>query len=359
MALALRLARRGLGRVAPNPAVGCVIVRDGVVVGRGWTQPGGRPHAEVGALAAAGEQARGATAYVTLEPCSHHGKTPPCCDALIDAGVARVVVAVQDPDGRVNGQGLARLKQAGITVTTGLCETEARTLNEGFMLAKTAGRPVVTLKMATSLDGKIATKTGNSKWITGDAARRYGHLLRASHDAIMVGVGTALADNPSLTCRIDGLLDRSPVRIVADTRLSLPLTSELVKTARQVPVWIVTVPGNDPDRLEAFRDLGVEIIEVKPSESGFAHMKTALDVLAQRGITRLLVEGGSHLQASLVKEHLADYLMWFRAAKIIGGDGISALQSIGLTNVGLAPSLELLETRRVGGDQLEKYLLRK
>ena len=358
MKMALRLAKRGLGRVAPNPAVGCIIVKDGHVVGRGWTQVGGRPHAEVVALAQAEEKAVGATAYVTLEPCSHHGKTPPCCDSLIRAGITRVVSALQDPDERVNGHGIEKLRDAGIDVTEGICESEAIDANLGFIYSKTIDRPLVTLKMATSIDGKIATSTGNSKWITGPLARQYGHVLRAQNDAILIGTGTALTDDPSLTCRVRGLEQYSPIRIVADSRLRLPLTSALVKSAGDTSVWIVTVPGNNPDRVAAFEDLGVKIIEVLPAETGFPDMKLALNALSVQGITRLLVEGGSHLQASLVKEGLADRLMWFRAGKLIGGDGIPALQSIGLKDVASAPALELMETRRLGDDLLESYLLR-
>lgn len=358
MRMALRLGRRGLGHVAPNPAVGCVIVKDGHVVGRGWTQAGGRPHAEVVALAQAEENAVGATAYVTLEPCSHYGRTPPCCDSLIRAGVARVVSALQDPDERVNGHGIEKLREAGIEVTEGVCESDAIEANLGFIYSKTIDRPLVTLKMATSLDGKIATRTGSSQWITGTEARRYGHVLRAQNDAILIGTGTALTDDPSLTCRVRGLEQFSPIRVVADSRLRLPLTSALVKTAKDTPVWIVTVSGNNPDRVAAFEDLGVKIIEIDPAETGFPDMKFALNALATGGITRLLVEGGSHLQASLVKEGLVDRLMWFRAAKLIGGDGIPALQSIGLKDIASAPALEMIETRRLGDDLLESYRLR-
>ncbi|MCK5275514.1 MAG: bifunctional diaminohydroxyphosphoribosylaminopyrimidine deaminase/5-amino-6-(5-phosphoribosylamino)uracil reductase RibD, partial [Alphaproteobacteria bacterium] len=220
MRAALALAGRGLGRVWPNPAVGCVLVdRDGRVTGRGWTQPGGRPHAETEALARAGGAAKGATAYVTLEPCVHHGQTPPCADALIEAGVARVIAATEDPDPRVKGGGLGRLRDAGIAVEAGLLREEAELLNAGYLMRQREGRPVVTLKLATTLDGRIATHAGESRWITGEAARARGHMMRARHDAIMVGIGTALADNPTLTCRLPGLEDRSPVRIVVDARL--------------------------------------------------------------------------------------------------------------------------------------------
>ncbi|MEH6474056.1 MAG: bifunctional diaminohydroxyphosphoribosylaminopyrimidine deaminase/5-amino-6-(5-phosphoribosylamino)uracil reductase RibD [Sneathiella sp.] len=358
MTIALRLARRGWGHVAPNPAVGCVLVREDKIVGRGWTQDGGRPHAETMALQQAGALAEGATAYVTLEPCSHHGKTAPCSEALIAAGIQRVVSALQDPDERVNGRGIKLLEDAGIQVTTRVCEAEALENNLGFVLAKTINRPLVSLKMATTLDGKIATRTGNSKWITGTEARQYGHMLRSQHDAILVGIGTALADDPMLNCRVPGLEKYAPGRIVADSRLRLPLTSNLVKTARDIPLWIITAPENNPDRIKAFEELGVRILECEPDASGYPTMKRALEQLVELGITRLLVEGGSHLQASLVKEGLADQLYWFRAAKIIGGDGISVLQSIGLTEVHKAPALKLVETRRLGEDQMENYLLR-
>ncbi|MBL4666651.1 MAG: bifunctional diaminohydroxyphosphoribosylaminopyrimidine deaminase/5-amino-6-(5-phosphoribosylamino)uracil reductase RibD, partial [Sneathiella sp.] len=250
------------------------------------------------------------------------------------------------------------LEAAGLEVTTNICEAEALANNLGFVLTKTISRPLVTLKMATALDGKIASRTGNSKWITGIEARQYGHMLRSQNDAILVGIGTALADDPMLDCRVAGLEKYSPVRIVADSRLRLPLTSNLVKTVTQTPLWIITAPGNNSDRIAAFEDLGCRIIECDTDASGYPHMKIALEQLAELGITRLLVEGGSHLQASLVKESLVDQLYWFRAAKIIGGDGISVLQSIGLTEVAKAPALKLVETRRLGEDQLECYLLR-
>ncbi|WP_334128750.1 bifunctional diaminohydroxyphosphoribosylaminopyrimidine deaminase/5-amino-6-(5-phosphoribosylamino)uracil reductase RibD [Sneathiella sp.] len=358
MQSALNLAARGLGRVAPNPAVGCVIVKDGKVVGRGWTQAGGRPHAETEALRRAGEAARGATAYVTLEPCAHQGATGPCAAALVEAGIARAVVAIRDPDERVNGLGIAMLKDGGIAVTEGVCAEMAAELNSGFIMTRRLGRPLVTLKMATSLDGCVATASGSSKWITGEQARRYGHLMRAENDAIMVGVNTVLVDNPELTCRIDGLEDRSPIRIVADSRLRLPLTSKLVASAAKTPLWIITVPDNDRDRLKAFVDLGVEIVEVPADASGLPEMAPALTALAEKGITRILAEGGSHLLASLIKEGLADRLEWFRAGKIIGGDGIPALQSIGLERIEDAPDLRLVSERRLGRDILESYLLR-
>src|SRR5437762_37728 len=256
MGAALALARRGLGNVWPNPAVGCVIVKDGRVVGRGWTQPGGRPHAETEALARAGETARGATAYVTLEPCCHWGRTPPCADALIAAGLSRVVVALEDPDPRVAGGGLARLRAAGLAVETGLGATEASEINAGFFQRVRLGRPLVTLKLATSLDGRIATASGESRWITGPAARERAHLLRATHDAILVGTDTVLADNPQLTCRLPGLAEHSPVRVVIDRRVRIPLDAHLLAEARQIPSWVVTLAPADRARRTAPGDAG-------------------------------------------------------------------------------------------------------
>src|SRR5713226_5495304 len=248
MRAALALARRGLGRVWPNPAVGCVVARDGRVVGRRWTQPGGRPHAETEALARAGEAAHGATAYVSLEPCSHWGKTPPCADALIAAGLGRVVVALEDPDPRVAGGGVARLRAAGIAVEAGLGAAEAAEINAGFFQRVRLGRPLVTLKLATSLDGRIATASGESRWITGPAARERAHLLRATHDGILVGTDTVLADNPQLTCRLPGLDAHSPVRVVIDRQLRIPLDAHIFAEARQVPTWVVTLAAADPAR---------------------------------------------------------------------------------------------------------------
>jgi diaminohydroxyphosphoribosylaminopyrimidine deaminase/5-amino-6-(5-phosphoribosylamino)uracil reductase len=353
---ALALARRGLGRVWPNPAVGCVLVRNGRVVGRGWTQPGGRPHAETEALARAGTAARGATAYVTLEPCAHHGRTPPCADALIAAGIARAVAAIEDPDPRVAGQGFARLRAAGVAVTAGLCAVEAAELNAGFLLRIRQGRPLVTLKTATTLDGRIATHRGESRWITGEAARRAGHLLRATHDAIMVGAGTALADDPRLTCRLPGLADRSPVRVVVDGRLRLPLTAALVRSAREVPTWLVTLARNEAQRLAAYRDCGVEVIEVPATAEGNLDLQAALRALGGRGLTRVLVEGGAVLAASLLRADLVDRIAWFRAPALIGGDGVPMAQAFGVDALGQAPRFVRRGLAEIGSDMLETYV---
>lgn len=354
MRAALALARRGLGNVWPNPAVGCVIVHAGRVVGRGWTQPGGRPHAETEALAMAGALARGATAYVTLEPCSHHGKTPPCADALVAAGISRVVVAVEDPDPRVSGRGIARLREAGLTVLSGVMAEEAAELNAGFLSRITRRRPLVTVKLATTLDGRIATHSGESRWITGAAARQAGHLLRAENDAIMVGSGTVLADDPELTCRLPGLEDRSPVRVVVDGRLRLPLTSKLVSSANDVATWVLTLEGAEENRREAYEEAGVDVVELPGDDNG-VDLAAALDVLGESGITRVLAEGGAHLTASLLRLGLVDRLVWFRAPRLIGGDGLPAAVSFGVDHLSQTPGFECVDVRPLGADILEIY----
>ncbi|WP_200347489.1 bifunctional diaminohydroxyphosphoribosylaminopyrimidine deaminase/5-amino-6-(5-phosphoribosylamino)uracil reductase RibD, partial [Rhodospirillum rubrum] len=356
MRTALGLAARGLGRVWPNPAVGCVLVDvEGRVVGRGWTQPGGRPHAEREALDRAGAAACGATAYVTLEPCSHHGKTPPCADALIAAGVVRVVAALGDPDPRVSGRGFARLRAAGVVVETGLLADEARALNLGFLLHRLRGRPLVTLKAATTLDGRIATAGGDSQWITGPQARRYGHLLRANHDAIAIGLGTALADDPLLSCRLAGLEDRSPLRVVFDSALTLPLGGALVRSADRLPLWILTTAGATTARRQALVERGVQILEVEADSQGRPTLAGALSALAGRGVTRLLVEGGGHLAAAFLAADLVDRLAWFRAARLIGGDGLAAVAALGIDRLADSVQFSLEACQTLGDDRLELY----
>jgi diaminohydroxyphosphoribosylaminopyrimidine deaminase/5-amino-6-(5-phosphoribosylamino)uracil reductase len=358
MTAALALAARGLGRVAPNPAVGCVLVKDGHVVGRGWTQPGGRPHAETEALARAGSAARGATAYVTLEPCAHHGRTPPCADALAAAGIARCVVALEDPDKRVAGKGLARLRAAGIEVATGPGAQAAAELNAGYLMRQVHGRPLVTLKLATSLDGQIATKTGESRWITGPAARARGHLLRVQHDAIVVGSGTAVADNPRLDARLPALEDASPVRVVLDGRLRLPLTHDLVRRAGEQPTWLVTRADGPHDRMQAYQDAGVEVIPVALDADGNLSMSAALQELGKRGLTRVLVEGGGRIAAALLRLDLADRLVWFHGPRVLGGDGIHAVTGFGAESLADAPRFALLHAARLGEDLVETYARR-
>ncbi len=357
MATALGLARRGLGAVAPNPAVGCVLVCEdpGVVVGRGWTQPGGRPHAETEALRRAGNAARGAVAYVTLEPCDHHGETPPCSEALIDAGIAAAVIAVEDPDPRVSGSGVARLRDAGIPVTTGVGADEAWDLNAGFFLTVSQGRPLFTLKAATTLDGRIATRGGDSQWITGPEARAFAHRLRAEHDAVLVGIGTALADDPDLTCRLPGMAGRSPIRIVLDGRLRLPVDSRLVTTARETPTWLVTVPGNDPAVVDAFRSHGVEVLETEADDGGRPDLAAAARALAARGLTRVLVEGGGQVAGSVLAAGLADRVAWFRAPRLIGGDGVAAAAVFGVETLADAPGFVRTGLAMLGADTLETY----
>jgi diaminohydroxyphosphoribosylaminopyrimidine deaminase/5-amino-6-(5-phosphoribosylamino)uracil reductase len=355
MRTALALARRGLGAVWPNPAVGCVIVNDGRVVGRGWTQPGGRPHGETEALARAGAAAQGATAYVSLEPCCHWGKTPPCADALIAAGVRRAVVAIEDPDPRVAGQGLARLRDAGIAVEVGVAGDEAAEVNAGFFSRIRRGRPLVTLKLATSLDGRIATKSGESRWITGPLARDRAHMMRAAHDAIMVGTGTVLADDPQLTCRLPGLGDRSPVRVVVDRHLRIPPTARVLAEAREAPTWVVTLASTDPARREAFRACGAELIDAEPDAAGTLDLAAALAALGARGITRLLVEGGARLAAALVRADLIDRIAWVHAPLLLGGDGVPAIAGLGLEALAAAPRFVRIATVPVGDDVLETF----
>jgi diaminohydroxyphosphoribosylaminopyrimidine deaminase/5-amino-6-(5-phosphoribosylamino)uracil reductase len=355
MQAALALARRGLGTVWPNPAVGCVIVKEGRVVGRGWTQPGGRPHGETEALRRAGEGAVGATAYVSLEPCCHWGQTPPCVDALIAAGIRRVVVPLEDPDPRVAGGGLRRLHEAGLEVETGLCAAEAAEVNAGFFSRLRLGRPLVTLKLGTSLDGRIATASGESQWITGPPARERAHALRAAHDAIMVGTGTALADDPQLTCRLPGLAQRSPVRVVIDRHLRMPPSIQLIASAREVPTWVLTSLSADPLRRRALADGGVTVIEIDGDSNGDIDLASALAALGERGITRLLVEGGGRLAAALVRARLVDRLIWAHAPLLIGNDGVPAIADLGLEVLADAPRFERLSTEIVGNDVLTMF----
>lgn len=344
---ALMLAERALGTVAPNPAVGCVIVRDGVIVGRGWTQRGGRPHAEVVALRQAGGAAKGATAYVTLEPCAHMGQTPPCANALIEAGIARVVAAIEDPDPRVSGRGFAMLREAGVTVETDVLRDEAAFSNAGFLSRIVKKRPLVTLKLAVSADGKVARAPGGDQWITGEEARRFGHLLRARHDAILVGIETVLMDDPELTCRIPGLEDRSPLRVVLDSGLRLPITAKLVQTARKVPVMVFTARNGGED----LRAAGVDIVCVAPDAQSRPDLDAVLGELAGRGITRLLVEGGATVEQAFLARGLADRLEIFRSP-VTAGEGGQAAPHFPLENYGLSGR------RALGSDVLESYAVR-
>ncbi len=351
MRAALALARRGLGNAWPNPSVGCVVVRDGRVVGRAVTAPGGRPHAEPLALAMAGEAARGAIVYVTLEPCCHQGRTPPCTEALIAAGVARVVIAVRDPDPRVNGAGIVRLRAAGIVVEEGLLGTEAEEVNAGFFSRVRRGRPLVTLKLASTLDGRIATRTGESRWITGESARRMAHALRGRHDAVMVGVGTVLTDDPVLTCRLPGFTPVGPVRVVADSHLRTRLTCRLVATAQQAPTWLIASDSADPERRRALEEAGATVITVAAGTLG-VDLAQAMAALAERGMTRVLVEGGAQLAAAMLRADLIDRIAWFHAPSVMGGDGWPAAQAFGVERLAEMPRFVRHAASPMGEDWL-------
>lgn len=337
MRAALGLARRGLGRVAPNPAVGCVLVKGGAAVARGWTGDGGHPHAEEAALGRAGVSARGATAYVTLEPCAHRS----CARKLAEAGVARVVVACGDPDPRTAGRGLDILRDAGVEVARGVCAAEAQALNRGFILRVTQGRPLVTLKTATSLDGCVALANGRSQWITGARARARGHLERARHDAVLVGIGTALADDPALTTRLPGVA-HDPARIVLDTYLRLPEGARLAAPG----TWLLHA-GDPGGRARALEARGVRLLR------GPMDIPSILGALAREGLTRVLVEGGPAVLTSFLEAGLWDRLLWFRAGAVMGGDARGAVGPLGLEAMGAVPRLARESIEALGPDVLE------
>lgn len=347
MALAARLGHRALGTTAENPPVGCVIVSDGIIVGLGWTQAGGRPHAETEALKMAGGRARGATAYVTLEPCAHHGRTPPCADALAAAGVARVVSAFQDPDPRVSGGGFAILRRAGIAVEAGIDPAGARADLAGFLTRIAKKRPYVVLKLALSADGKIAEAPGRRTAITGPEVKARTHLLRAQADAILVGLGTVLADDPDLTCRLPGLEDRSPIRVVADSKLAIPRTSHLVQTAAQVPVWLLALAS-------AAVAPGVDVLACAAGPQGQVGLADALARLARRGINRVLAEGGARLAQSLLEGGLVDELLLFRSPRLLGPAGVDGFAGVPPDEVMAAFRKDREE--RLGDDVLSVYV---
>jgi diaminohydroxyphosphoribosylaminopyrimidine deaminase/5-amino-6-(5-phosphoribosylamino)uracil reductase len=347
MRRALELASRALGRTSPNPAVGAVVVREGAEVGWGYHRAAGEPHAEVEALARAGPRAAGATLYVNLEPCDHHGRTPPCTDAILAAGVRRVVVAVEDPDPRVRGRGIRRLRQAGVRVEVGVLEGEARRLNAAYVKHRTVGLPWVTAKWAMTLDGRIATRTGASRWITGTQAREYAHRLRDQHDAVMVGVGTALKDDPALTCRVPG--GRDPLRVVVDSRLRLPPHARMLREGGS-PVVVAATPGADPARADQLRGAGAEVWVCEP-EGGRVSLRDLLRRLADRGVLSVLVEGGAALHASLLEAGLVDRVVALLAPVLVGGE--AALPPVGGTGVAelsRALRLENVVVRRFGQD---------
>ena len=346
MRMALMLARRGLGNTAPNPAVGAVIVDEstGEVIARGWTQPGGRPHAETEALKRAGSRAAGATMYVTLEPCSHHGKTPPCADAIVAAGISRVVVAIEDPDARVSGRGLDRLRDAGIAVTRGVLSEEADWVTRGHILRVSERRPFTQLKLALASDNTVPRGSdGKPLWVTGPEARALGHLLRAQADAILVGSRTVADDDPELTCRLPGLEGRSPVRLVLARNLDISLESKLVRTAREVPVIIFSGRAVDHERRRALEAQGC-VVEPVREVDGALWLPAVMEALVARGITRLLVEGGAAAWRAFARAHFVDEVVMFRAP---GGQGEQVPHA-------LLPGLDLVATtkRKAGSDDM-------
>jgi diaminohydroxyphosphoribosylaminopyrimidine deaminase/5-amino-6-(5-phosphoribosylamino)uracil reductase len=355
MAVALALGRRGLGRTWPNPAVGAVVVRDDGagprIVGRGWTQPGGRPHAETEALRRAGAGARGATLYVTLEPCSHHGQTPPCVDAIMTAGIARVVSALADPNPQVAGSGHWKLAEAGMTVEVGVGADEARRAHAGHIRRMTDGRPHTILKLAVSADGKAGLAGRQPVQITGSVVRNRVHSIRAKSDAVRTGIGTVLSDDPLLTCRLPGMAGRSPVRVVLDGRLRLPLDGRLVASAREVPLWAVTSEGAPQDRERALQARGVEVLRV-PTTDGRLDLGAVLKTLATRGITRLMIEAGPIVSAAFVKADLVDEAVVFQSSTAIGPSGIDALEGLPLAAITASPRLAKAATETAGSDTM-------
>jgi diaminohydroxyphosphoribosylaminopyrimidine deaminase / 5-amino-6-(5-phosphoribosylamino)uracil reductase len=355
MQLALTLGRRGLGRTWPNPAVGAVVVKDGVIVGRGWTQPGGRPHAEPEALRRAGEAARGATLYVTLEPCSHFGKSPPCADAVIAAGIARVVTAIEDPNPLVAGQGHARLRAAGIVVDVGLGAEEAARDHAGHFRRVRDKRPHVILKLAVSSDDKIAGAGHKPTAITGEAAKTRVHLLRAQCDAILVGIGTVRADDPLLTCRLPGMAARSPVRVVLDRALRIAGDSRLVHSARQTPLWLMASELAEAPAAAKLTAAGAQVIRLAPTAAPGLDLSAVLHALSERRITRLMVEGGSRVASSFVAADLADEIWLLRGPNAVGADGIAALDALPLAAITQSPAFRVRASETLNEDNLTVY----
>jgi diaminohydroxyphosphoribosylaminopyrimidine deaminase/5-amino-6-(5-phosphoribosylamino)uracil reductase len=357
MQLALTLGRRGQGRTWPNPAVGAVIVKDGVIIGRGWTQPGGRPHAEPVALAQAGEAARGATLYVTLEPCSHFGKSPPCADAIVAAGIARVVAAIEDPNPDVAGQGHARLRAAGIRVDVGLCAEQAARDHAGHFRRIRDKRPHVVLKLAVSPDDKIAAAGHKPVAVTGEMVRSRVHLLRAQCDAVLVGMGTVIADDPELTCRLPGMMKRSPVRVVLDRALRISGNSRLVHSARTTPLWVMTSSLSEAPAAMALGAAGTQVLRVPTTTAPppGLDLLAVLHSLSEKGITKLLVEGGSRVAASFVTAGLVDEVWLFRGPKEIGEGGIAALDALPLSAITGSPDFVQRASETIENDTLTIY----
>ncbi len=357
MRRAIAAGRRTRGATGANPAVGCVIVNAGRIVAVASTAPGGRPHAETVALEMAGEAARGATAYVTLEPCSHHGRTPPCADALVAAGISRVVTGVEDPDERVSGAGHERLRLAGVDVVTGVLEHEARHDLRGYLMRRMNNRAYVTLKLAVSADGKIAANAGQPTAITGPEARARVHLMRARADAILVGVSTVLADDPALTCRLPGMGNRSPVRVVSDSTLKIPLDCALLKTAHDTPVWIMTTNRADAARRQQVEAKGVRVIECAATPDGKVSLIDMLTRLAGEGISHVLAEGGAHMARALIEDDLVDEVCLFSSPDKIGAGGLDAMAGLPLDVVRASARYRAsAENEKLGRDWLARYV---
>ncbi|MCS7173534.1 MAG: bifunctional diaminohydroxyphosphoribosylaminopyrimidine deaminase/5-amino-6-(5-phosphoribosylamino)uracil reductase RibD [Armatimonadetes bacterium] len=347
MRRALALARSAEGRTSPNPLVGAVVVREGQEVGCGHHAAPGEPHAEVVALRAAGPLARGATLYVNLEPCDHHGRTPPCTEAILATGIARVVVAHEDPDPRVRGKGISRLRAAGLEVEVGVLEEEARRLNAPYLKHRTTGLPLVTVKWAMSLDGRIATRTGSSRWITGPQAREEAHRLRDVHDAVLVGIGTVLYDDPALTCRIPG--GRDPLRVVADSRLRMMSDARMLREGSS-PVVVATTRSAHPERLNVLRRAGAEVW-VCTEEAGRVSLRDLFRRLGERGVLSVLVEGGSTLVAAVLEAGLADRIVAFIAPLLVGGHAAPGpVGGLGVAEIAQALPVQNLTVRTVGSD---------
>src|ERR1700716_3153475 len=356
MQLALTLGRRGQGRTWPNPAVGAVVVRDGVIIGRGWTQPGGRPHAEPEALKRAGEAARDATLYVTLEPCSHVGKSPPCTDAIIAAGIVRLVSAIEDPNPEVAGQGHARLRAAGISVDIGLGALEAARDHAGHFRRIRDKRPHVILKLAISSDDKIGAAGHRPVAISGEAAKTRAHLLRAQCDAILVGIGTVRADDPLLTCRLPGMEARSPVRVVLDRALRIPGTSRLVHSARETPLWVMTSNLSEAPAAMKLGAAGAQVIRVAATTTPPGlDLAAVLHALSEKGITRLMVEGGARVASSFVAAGLVDEVLLLRGAESVGADGVPALDRLPLMSITESPAFKVRASESFDKDTLTIY----
>jgi diaminohydroxyphosphoribosylaminopyrimidine deaminase/5-amino-6-(5-phosphoribosylamino)uracil reductase len=354
MRLALRLARKGLGKTSPNPMVGAVVVRGNVVVGRGYHHRAGEPHAEILALRQAGKRARGATLYLNLEPCDHFGRTPPCTRGIMDAGINRVVAGMKDPNPLVSGRGIRRLRRAGVQVDVGILKKECQELNAPFGKYVTSKTPFVTLKAAASLDGKVATRSGDSRWISSEVSRNYVHRLRQAVDAVMVGIGTVLKDDPLLTVRLPGgKRSHQPLRVIVDSRLRIPLHSQLVRTAGQHPTLVATTRAASSSRMQRLARTNVEVSIIAKDARGHVSLKGLMKELALRGVVSVLVEGGSTLNASALRERVVDRLLFFLAPKIIGGQQAPGiLGGEGILRIKEAKPVKIIKIRRIGPDVL-------